>query len=402
MRNNKLSFALSKALTAFAAMLTLVSGSWGASKEKVIHHFQGIKEEIPYAGLVFDTQGNLYGTTLRGGTHGRGTAFELSPVTGGGWTETVLYNFNNAPDAANPYGGLTLDQAGNLYGTTYYGGTGNTGAVYKLTAAHGTWTESVLYSFVDGSPLGSLVFDGKGNLYGTTSSGGSVGSGTVFELTPSGNTWNASVLYSFKGNENGDGDSPTSGLIFDAAGNIYGTTERGGAKDSGTVFKLTLSKGVWTESLLYSFTGESDGASPYAGVTIDGSGNLYGTSLYCVFELKLTSQGWQIVVLHDLRGTAGDGLSSYSGVVLDKAGNLYGTTLEGGKGCNYPGCGIVFKLAKQPDGSWKETILHNFESADDGSWSTAGVVLDQSDNLYGTTNYGGGEFGYGTVFEITP
>jgi uncharacterized repeat protein (TIGR03803 family) len=401
MPNNKLWFAQSKVLVVIAAILTLVSSSWATPKEKVIHHFQYIEGEFPYAALVFDTQGNLYGTTIRGGTTGRGTAFELSPAAGGGWTETVLYNFNNAPDAANPYGGLTLDSAGNLYGTTYYGGTGNKGAVYKLTrGSNGTWTESVLYSFADGYPLAALVFDAKGNLYGTTSSGGSFGSGTVFELTPaSGGTWNASVLYSFEGNENGDGDSPTCGLIFDAAGNIYGTTERGGAKDSGTVFKLTLSKGLWTESLLYSFTGESDGASPYAGVTMDSNGNLYGMTLYCVFELKLTSRGWQVAVLHDLRG-AGDGLSSYSGIVLDKKGNLYGTTLEGGKGCNYPGCGTVFKLAPQSDGSWKETILHNFESADDGSWSTAGVILDQSGNLYGTTNYGGGEFGYGTVFEI--
>jgi uncharacterized repeat protein (TIGR03803 family) len=403
MQNNKLLFALSKCLTVIAVILSLATGSWGASKERVIHHFQYLKGDIPYAGLVFDAQGNLYGTTLQGGTHGRGTAFELSPEAGGGWTETVLYSFDNAPDAANPYGGLVLDTAGNLYGTTYYGGTSNRGAVYKLTrGSKGTWTESVLYSFADGSPTGALVFDAKGNLYGTTTSDGvTYHAGTVFELTPaSGGTWNATVLYSFKGNGNGDGDSPTCGLIFDAAGNIYGTTERGGAKDSGTVFKLTLSKGIWTESLLYSFTGESDGASPYAGVTMDGNGNLYGTTLYCVFELKLTSRGWQAAVLHDLRG-AGDGLSSYSGIVLDKMGNLYGTTLEGGKGCNYPGCGIVFKLAPQSDGSWKETVLHNFESADDGSWSTAGVVLDQSGNLYGTTNYGGGEFGYGTVFEIT-
>src|SRR5579863_6556084 len=142
MRNYKLLFALSKVLKVIAIVLTLVSGSWGVSKEKVIHHFQYIKGVIPYAALVLDTQGNLYGTTIQGGTHGRGTAFELSPAAGGGWTETVLYNFNNAPDAANPYGGLTLDQAGNLYGTTYYGGTGNRGAVYKLTRAHNTWTES--------------------------------------------------------------------------------------------------------------------------------------------------------------------------------------------------------------------------------------------------------------------
>jgi uncharacterized repeat protein (TIGR03803 family) len=160
---------------------------------------------------------------------------------------------------------------------------------------------------------------------------------------------------------------------------------------------------VWTESILYSFTGESDGASPYAGVTMDGSGKLYGTSLYCVFELKpMSGSGWRFSVLHDLRGTNGDGLSSYSGVVIDKEGNLYGTTRQGGVGCNYPGCGIAFKLAPQPDGSWKETILHDFESADDGSYSGAGLTLDQAGNLYGTTSFGGGEFGYGTVFEITP
>jgi uncharacterized repeat protein (TIGR03803 family) len=405
MRKNKLSFGSSEILTVVAVILTLVSGSWGAAKEKVIHRFQYVKGDVPYAGLVFDGQGNLYGTTLQGGTHGRGTAFELSPE-GGGWTETVLYNFNNAPDAANPYGGLVLDTAGNLYGTTYYGGTSNRGAVYKLTrGSNGKWTESILYSFADGDPGGALVFDAKGNLYGTTTGDGvTYHAGTVFELTPaSGGNWNASVLYSFKGNEYGDGNSPYCTLTFDNAGDIYGTTLYGGAKDSGTVFKLTLSKGVWTESILYSFTGESDGASPYAGVTMDGSGKLYGTSLYSVFELKPTSGGgWRFSVLHDLRGTNGDGLSSYSGVVIDKKGNLYGTTRQGGVGCNYPGCGIAFKLAPQPDGSWKETILHDFESADDGSYSAAGLTLDQAGNLYGTTSFGGGEFGYGTVFEITP
>jgi len=406
MRNNKLWFAQSKVLMGIVVILTLVSSSWATPKERVIHHFQYLKGAVPYAGLIFDAQGNLYGTTVQGGTHGRGTAFELSPTAGGGWTETVLYSFNNAPDAANPYGGLVLDTAGSLYGTTYYGGTSNRGAVYKLTrGSNGTWTESVLYSFADGNPTGALVFDAKGNLYGTTSNDGvTYHAGTVFELTPaSGGNWNASVLYSFKGSGNGDGDSPYCGLIFDAAGNIYGTTELGGAKDEGTVFKLTRSKGVWTESLLYSFTGQSDGYDPYAGVTMDGSGNLYGTTLSSAFELKPTSGGgWQFILLHPLTGSNGGRLASYSGVVLDQQGNLYGTTLQGGTGCNYPGCGIVFKLAPQSDGSWKETVLHNFESADDGSYSAAGVILDKMGNLYGTTNYGGGEFGYGTVFEITP
>ena len=242
MRNNKLWFAQSKVLMGIVVILTLVSSSWATPKERVIHHFQYLKGAVPYAGLIFDAQGNLYGTTVQGGTHGRGTAFELSPTAGGGWTETVLYSFNNAPDAANPYGGLVLDTAGSFYGTTYYGGTSNRGAVYKLTrGSNGTWTESVLYSFADGNPTGALVFDAKGNLYGTTSNDGvTYHAGTVFELTPaSGGNWNASVLYSFKGSGNGDGDSPYCGLIFDAAGNIYGTTELGGAKDEGTVFKLT-------------------------------------------------------------------------------------------------------------------------------------------------------------------
>src|ERR1019366_934096 len=209
---------------------------------KVLYSFihNGTDGGFPQAGLIFDAAGNLYGTTSEGGTSsscsgGCGTVFELTPTAGGGWTEKVLHNFNsNGTDGANPYAGLIFDAAGNLYGTTTVGGTYYYGTVFELTpTAGGGWTEKVLHSFnyngTDGNnPQASLTIDAAGNLYGTTSGGGTYGNykGTVFELTPAaGGDWTETVLHNFVGP---DGAAPLAGLIFDAAGNLYGTTSGGG------------------------------------------------------------------------------------------------------------------------------------------------------------------------------
>ena len=244
------------------------------------------------SGLIFDAAGNLYGTTSGGGTipcggYGCGAVYQLTPTADGGWTEKVLYSFcsqANCTDGWFPYAGLIFDAAGNLYGTTSLGGTYGAGTAFELTpAAGGGWTEKVLYSFGNSGtdavvPVGRLIFDAAGNLYGTSEVGGTYGYGTVFELTPTaGGGWTEKVLYSF-GNGT-DGASPDAGLIFDTDSNLYGTTRYGGPYGWGTVFELTpTAGGGWTETVLHSFGYGTDGALLYAGVIFDAAGNLYGTT----------------------------------------------------------------------------------------------------------------------------
>ncbi|MGA2904008.1 MAG: choice-of-anchor tandem repeat GloVer-containing protein [Candidatus Korobacteraceae bacterium] len=261
MRGKKFSMGL-RALAIFAVTL-LVTSTWAATREwneKVLHSFNnnGVDGAEPYAGLIFDAAGNLYGTTGNGGVNAGGTVLELTPAGGGNWAETVLYSFcsqTNCTDGANPSASLIFDAAGNLYSTTDAGGTYGDGTVFELTpTAGGGWTEQVLHSFnnngTDGAyPYAGLIFDATGNLYGTTLNGGTYqcvdeGCGTVFELTPTaGGGWTEQVLHNF-GNGT-DGFWPYAGLILDAAGNLYGTTQLGGTGGNcggygcGTVFELT-------------------------------------------------------------------------------------------------------------------------------------------------------------------
>src|ERR1017187_10338672 len=290
MRGKTSSIGWMAALAILVAAL-FVTGTWAAAQEKVLHNFSGIPDGAsPMAGLIWDAAGNLYGTTVWGGTSpscggGCGTVFELTPAAGGGWTEKVLWSFGNGTDGVSPVAGMVFDAAGNLYGTTLYGGTTGFGTVFELTpAADGTWAEKVLYSFgngTDGSiPDSGLIFDADGNLYGTTTQGGTFNqTGTVFELTPAaGGIGTEKVLHSF-GNGT-DGTYPEGGLIFDAAGNLYGTTWGGGAQgNGGTVFELTTAAGgTWPERGLHNFGSGADGAHPGAGLVFDAAGNLYGTT----------------------------------------------------------------------------------------------------------------------------
>src|ERR1022692_3971273 len=229
MRVNRPSIRWMATLAIFTAIL-FVTSTGAAAEEKVLHNFNndGTDGAEPYAGLIFDAAGNLYGTTSVGGTSNTGTVFELTPAAGGTWTEKVLHSFNNdGTDGLEPYAGLILDAAGNLYGTTQDGGTAFTGTVFELTpAAGGTWTEKVVYSFAnngtDGTiPKAGVIFDAAGNLYGTTTQGGTHGGGTLFELTPAGGgTWTEQVLHNF-GNGT-DGFSPQASLVLDGAGNQIG------------------------------------------------------------------------------------------------------------------------------------------------------------------------------------
>jgi uncharacterized repeat protein (TIGR03803 family) len=316
-------------------------GSWTAS---VLHRFTGTDGLMPIAGVILDGAGNLYGTTAGGGANGDGVVYELVPNPDGSWSESVLHSFDGA-DGLYPYGGLVFDAAGNLYGTTGRGGTGDFGVVYKLTPnPGGSWTESVLHSFA-GSPDGldpwdSLIFDTAGNLYGTTAFGGVasgplVDGGAVFQLKPnSDGSWTENILHRFAGT---DGYICFSGLVLDAAGNLYGLTQMGGQDDAGAVFKLKPNAdGTWTESVLYSFTGGADGGGPGTeSLIFDAAGNLYGTATGggaydggVVFKLRPHPDGtWTENVLHSFKGEPGK--DPTGGLTMDAAGHLYGDVLWG-------------------------------------------------------------------------
>jgi uncharacterized repeat protein (TIGR03803 family) len=331
----------------------------------------------------------------------------------------TLYKFTGGADGNSPRASLVRDQAGNLYGTTEFGGDHKVGTVFKLTPnSDGSWTESVLYSFcslancIDGAqPAGGLIFDASGNLYGTTVTGGNFNIGTVYELTPANGAWTESVLYSFCSLAIcTDGGSPTGGVIFDPSGNLYGTTQDGGNNDKGTVYELTPANGTWTERVLHSFCSDttcSDGDEPDAGVIFDASGSLYGTTLYGgkeawgdVFKLTPSGGTWTISVLHTFTG-GNDGGVPAGGLVMDRAGNLYGMSAFGGLYRH----GTVFKLS-QATGKWKGAVLHNFANGD-GAQPLGGVTLDSSGNIYGMTPVGGdlnrcNRTGCGVVFKLAP
>jgi uncharacterized repeat protein (TIGR03803 family) len=404
----------------FALTTLLTAASAAAQTETVLYGFNITDGENPYAGLVFGSNGNLYGATANGGTYSYGTVFELSPAAGGGWTEKVLHNFGHGKDGSFPIGNLIFGKVGHLYGTTEYGGTGpckvilsGCGTVFELAEAGGVWTEKVLYDFQNdeagGCPSAGLIFDHAGNLYGTTSANICANAG-VFELSrATGGGWTEKVLYSLSG------IGSVAGMIFDSAGHLYGTTVDGGTYGYGTVFELSPEAGGgWTERVLHSFNNNGrDGEFPQAGLIFDAAGNLYSTTLYggdgtfcggdgcgIVFELtRNAGGGWTEKVLHSFTNDGTDGHNPYAGLALDAAGNLYGTTSGGGA---YGG-GTVFELSPTTGGGWTETIAYSFNTNGvDGQGPLAGLIFDAAGNLYGTTIYGGGVYNEGSVFEITP
>lgn len=342
--------------------------------------------------------------------------YKLSFQAVGGWQETRLHDFGKGNDGAQPCASVTLDPTGNLFGTAISGGTYGLGAVFELTPnIHGGWTEKVLYSFNSTgssgySPGVSLVLDASGNLYGTTRLGGAYGQGTVFELSPSTDgVWAQQILHSFNSGVL-DGVYPVASVTFDAAGHLYGTTSAGGTRGGGTVFQLSSTTAGWTESILHNFIIDgTNGSTPEANLVIDAAGNLYGTTTFggayhkgAVFELTSTVSGWTEKVLHSFDPNGTDGFSPYAGVVLDSTGNLYGTTPNGGS--NW--VGVVYKLAPGSNGHWTETILHSFRANGiDGTSPFWGVTLDTLGNLYGTTTDGGAysnSGNSGTVYEVIP
>jgi len=378
----------------------------------VLHKFTGPPDGAnPYAGLLRNAAGNLYSTTYEGGdgtgceNYGCGTVFRMD--TSG--EETVLYSFTGGTDGGRPLANLIMDAAGNLYGTTSSGGTENCdpscGTVYELKKNGGL---TVLHSFAgfqsDGcEPYAGLLRDKAGNLYGTTLGCGAYSFGTVFRVDTTGTE---TVLYNFTGGR--DGGGPSAGLISDKSGNLYGTTFDGGAYEYGVVFKLTPSSGGWKESVLYSFAGGANGGYTDAGLIFDKAGNLYGSTLRggaydagMVFKLSPSTKGaWNIRVLYSFTGN-NDGGSPRASVIFDKSGNLYGTTQVGG----YYQYGTVFELKPTHKGQWKESVLWDFTGGADGANPYAGLIEDGDGNLYGTALNGGDlkcDGGCGTVWKLTP
>ncbi len=341
--------------------------------------------KLPYAGLIMDSSGNLYGTTSTGGASNDGTVFELAHGSG---TITALASFNGT-NGENPRAGLIMDSSGNLWGTAEFGGASNDGTVFELAHGSGTITDLASFDGSNGSfPVGGVIMDSSGNLWGTTETGGASGDGTVFELAHGSGT--ITDLASFNGN---NGEGPRGALIMDSSGNLYGTTYAGGKAEDGTVFELAHGSGTITT--LASFNG-TNGASPWAGLIMDGSGNLYGTTYAggasgygTVFELADGSG--TITALASFNG--GDGKFPYGGVIMDSSGNLYGTTSTG---IGYSYLGTVFELAH---GSGTITTLVGF-GLGTGMNPDGGLIMDSSGNLYGTTTDGGATV-IGTVFEFT-
>ncbi len=388
------------ALGALAVLLTLAASALAQmASERPLYTFPGGRHgALGGVNLVADSAGNLYGTTWAGGNDstscvytgipGCGVVFKLARGAQGTWEETVLYTFTGGADGAVPANGVILDSSGNLYGTTYFGGNAEPqvcqaidnfpagcGVIFKLTpTADGPWKETVLYAFTGGTdgsePFDRLIFDSSGNLYGTASIGGNdscgppFGCGVAFELSPSGEgPWTESVLYTF--NDGSDGGFPFAGLTFDKQGNLYGVAESGGdtsvscdlGPGCGVIFQLSpADRGPWTETVLHAFAGVSDGADPFMYVILDSAGNVYGTTTF--------------------------------------GGNTTSLCLGGMD----PGCGVVFELMQ---GTWEEKVLYSFTGGSDGRFAGDPVVFDPAGNLYGVT-YNGGPFFYGVVFKLTP
>jgi uncharacterized repeat protein (TIGR03803 family) len=336
--------------------LKVENGAW---VEKTVHSFpkHGAKGCEPNGTVVLDNAGNLYGTTSGGGEYNGGTVFELSPERNGLWKEKILHSFS-ATDPGGSYlaAGVIFDAEGNLYGTTEVGAANNQGSVYELTpGAGGVWTEKVLHSFSnDGADAynasGSLTLDGTGNLYGTSSNGGTDGGGTVFELSPQSNgNWTEAVIWNFA-TDNTDGFYPLGGVAINAAGSLFGTTLVGGTYGMGTVFELIkAASGGWQESVLHAFSGyPNDGQNSYSPLTFDPKGNLFGTTYAggtngngTVFEVSLSASGnWTESVVYSFGRVPVDGNNPQAGLVRGSSGNFYGTTYYGGS----LGDGCVFEV----------------------------------------------------------
>ncbi len=431
-RNSPTSLERSRSLRggpAICAMAFLVAVAFPAllhaQTYSVLHTFvNAAGGQSPRAGLALDSAGNLYGTTMGGGSGG-GTVFKLAGRNGG-WILSPLHDFNfSTGDGVSPMARPLIASDGTLYGTTQNGASQTCeilgcGVVYNVRPASSIckvtlcyWTESLPWVFVATTgqgvnPVyGDLIFDQTGNILGTTVAGGTNSYGAVYMLTRSGGGWTETTLYSFTGGS--DGTYPESGLTPDAVGNYYGTTVSGGGtgcqgQGCGTVYELSPNGGGWTEKVLYRFQNGQDGNLPVGGVTVDAAGNLFGTTASggangggTVFELSPSNGGWTYTLLYAFPAPGTGQYAGPTGKLVLNADKLYGTTNSGG----VYGFGSVFSLAPS-NGTWSYTSLHDFD-LDDGAGPFGSVVFDQAGNLYGTTSFGGNNgTGSGVIWEIAP
>jgi len=399
MRNNSVAFGgkLAFLLTTAAGLAVLAAPCAEAQTLNVIHAFTGGSDGgNPVNGLTLGSTGEFYGTASAGGASGLGVVLKISAKG----NEKVLHSFAGGSDGATPNGGVVEDSGGAFYGTTTAGGANGAGTVFRLKGEN----ETVLYSFAGGSdgavPEAGLTMDKAGNLYGTTSAGGSAGNGTVFELVAprkKDDAWTETVLYSF--GTGTDGAAPVGGVILDSAGNLYGTTSAGGANAEGTVFELSPGT-PWTETILHSFANGDDGATPYAGLISDASGNLYGAATDggangggTVFELSPSGGAWNFSVLTSVPGWGISG--TFRDLMLDSSGNIWGATHCDGANS----AGTLYELTPS-NGSWNYNLLYTFTGGDDGLYSISNLVMKHG-KVYGTT-IDGGVNGAGVVYEFTP
>jgi uncharacterized repeat protein (TIGR03803 family) len=357
-------------------------------------------------GLTMGQAGNFYGTTHWGGSGGYGTVFKLKH-TSSGWVLVTLYSFTGGDDGGEPEASLTISPDGSLYGTTVSGGascgSSPCGVVFRLqppaNALSTNWTETVIHRFT-GSPdgwspgYGKLIFDSAGNLYGTTANGGTNEGGTLYELTPSASrsNWTESILFNFGDNESWTGGNY--GVVADSAGNLYGSAVGGGEWDDGSIYELSRSAAGWTLQNLYSFYAPV--WSPQGGVILDPSGNLYGTTFFsndgCCgnpqggLVFSMTFSGHWYIDHLHDFGSAPHG-PTYS-LLRDGSGNLYGSD------------SVIQTLFELTYPSWSYTVLHTFSGGNDGGWPYGELISDAHGNLWGTTD-GGGVYGYGVIWEVT-
>ena len=409
-------FALARRATALLVapiilffLVASVAQSARAQTYNVIYNFPGGEGgATPYAGPTLDAFGNLYGTTNLGGTEANGSVYRLSLVNSS-WVYTSLYSFKGTPDGAAPaFGSLAIGADSRLYGTTESGGVfGTAFSVEPQTNVCGSitcpWKDTIVHRFGSGNdgaqPIGGLTFDTDGTMYGTANLGGVNGNGAVFKVTKAGQTWTESLIYSFTGGT--DAVNPVAGVTLDPTGILYGTTSFGGANGVGAVYQLVHSDEGWRESVIYSFQGASDGQAPVGGLVEDQAGNLYGTTFGggdngggTVYELTNSRQnGWTLTTLYSFTGSFG---GPYNVLTWDASGSLYGIT----NGDGAFGLGSVFKLTPGNSG-WTLTDLHDFSGGNDGASPYGAVALDAHGNVFGTAAVGGTD-NQGVAWEITP
>jgi uncharacterized repeat protein (TIGR03803 family) len=396
-------------------LLLLFAPLSSAQTYQVIHTFSGPGDGwYPHSGLTIDTAGNIYGTTSYGGPAKFGLVYRLSPRNSG-WVLRPLDQFPTSYYGKKPEGGLVRDASGALYGTTQYGGTGG-GLVYKLaptpsilSAVISPWTETILHRFtgeVDGRwPYGPLVFDSAGNLFGTTSSG-ALGYGTVYQLTPSGSGWTLNAIYSFAGGS--DGSGPAYNLLVDTTGNIYGTTLGGGEYGCGTVFELSPVGEAWIETVLHSFSGH--GCGPIEGLIMDEAGGLYGATFMfdntdstfhaTVYHLSKDNGNWTFGVISEPSVENPSYLCYPEPVTGTLAMDAAGNLYGTMQAAGAYGFGSIFKLTRSND-TWTYSSLHDFNYDTEQIVDVCtGVVLNVDGTIYGTAE--GGVHGGGVVWKVAP